>query len=31
MRIFAYDLSEDKSLVKNYHVEYVELERLLKE
>jgi D-lactate dehydrogenase len=31
MRIFAYDLVEDKSLVKNYHVEYVELERLLKE
>jgi D-lactate dehydrogenase len=29
MRIFAYDLVEDKSLVKNYHVEYVELERLL--
>ena len=31
MRIFAYDLVEDESLVKNYHVEYVELERLLKE
>jgi D-lactate dehydrogenase len=31
MRIFAYDFVEDKSLVKNYHVEYVELERLLKE
>jgi len=31
MRIFAYDLVEDKSLVKNYHVEYVGLERLLKE
>jgi len=31
MRILAYDLVEDKSLVKNYHVEYVELERLLKD
>jgi D-lactate dehydrogenase len=31
MRIFAYDFVEDESLVKNYHVEYVELERLLKE
>ncbi len=31
MRIFAYDLVEDESLVKNHHVEYVELERLLKE
>jgi len=31
MRIFAYDLVEDESLVKNYYVEYVGLERLLKE
>ncbi|MDT7911204.1 MAG: hydroxyacid dehydrogenase [Thermocrinis sp.] len=31
MRILAYDLVEDESLVKNYHVEYVELERLLKD
>jgi D-lactate dehydrogenase len=31
MRILAYDLVEDKSLVKNYHVEYVALERLLKD
>jgi 2 Lactate dehydrogenase and related dehydrogenases len=31
MRIFAYDFVEDESLVRNYHVEYVKLERLLKE